>query len=170
MSLQTQREANLQVSALTANTAAAEEALGTIRHTYDTTNGWRKFKYVQYNNGAGNVASATNMVVYAKTTDLTGNTVTNDLSDSSRNQVCGVMPVAMTDLCYGWMQIGGYNSAVRTNGDNDIAIGDTVIASSGDGTADSVAAGTASTYKPLGYCVTDDAASLVPMMITVGEF
>jgi hypothetical protein len=161
----------MNVSAITANDSTAQEELGTLRYTQDATNGLRKWKYVQFNNGAGNVASVANMVVCAKTTDVTGNTVTNDISDSAANKVAGVMPVAMTDLYYGWLQIGGYNSAIATNGDDDIADGVTLIAS-GDGTCDSVAAGTASTYKPLGYAMAADVVddNTVAGMITVGEF
>lgn len=172
MSLQIQREANLQTSALTANTSTAEEALGSIRETYDTTNGWRRWKYVQFNNGAGNVASVANMVVGQKVTDLTGNTVTNDESDSDLNLVAGVMPVAMTDLYYGWMQVGGYNSAVITDGGDDIVQNDTLIGSATDGTCNSVAANTASTNKVLGYAVAADvdAANTVAVMITVGDY
>ena len=167
-----ERQKRLFVTDITANTSAAQEDLGTIRHTYDTTNGWRKWKYVKFDNGAGNVASVANMVVGQKVSDLTGNTVTNDESDSDLNLVAGVMPVAMTDLYYGWMQIGGYNSAVITNGDDDIAQNDAIIGSTTDGVCNSVAANTAPTNKVLGWAVADDvnANNTVAVMITVGEY
>ena len=160
------------VGDLTANSSTQDDELGVVRFTYSTTLGLRMWKYVQFNNGAGNVASATNMVVGQKITDLTGFTVTNDESDSDLNLIAGVMPIAMTDLYYGWMQVGGYNATIRTNGDDDIAQNDALIGSTTDGVCNSVAANTAPTNKVLGWAVAADvdADNTVAGWITVGAF
>jgi len=161
----------IQPQDVTEQNSEAQVELGAIRWTYDTTNGLRKWKYVQFDNGSGNVASATNMVVYYLVATVTGGKVTNDVSDSDINHVAGVMPVSMTDLYYGWMQIGGYNSAIRANGDDDIAAADALIGG-GDGTCNSVAQDTAPTNKVLGFswAADVDASNTVAGMITVGEF
>lgn len=43
---------------------------------------------------------------------------------------------------YGYLQTRGYHSAIKTNGDDDIAAGDTLIMVATDGVVDSVAAAT----------------------------
>lgn len=149
--------------------STALEELGVVRTVVDT-DGLKEYKYVQFNNGTGNVASATDMVVYELISGDTGGTVvTNDVSDSDANYVAGVMPVAMTDLYYGWMQVRGYNDAIRTNGDDDIAATDAIIGG-GDGTCNSVAADTAPTNKVLAWAVAadDNAANTVAGKIVVG--
>lgn len=149
--------------------STALEELGTERVVLDS-DGYKKYKYVRFNNGSGNVASATNMVVYELlSADVDGTVVTNDVSDSDINHVAGVMPLAMTDLYYGWMQVVGYNSAIRTNGDDDIAAADALIGG-GDGTCNSVAQDTAPTNKVLGFAVAADVdgSNTVAGKITVG--
>lgn len=85
---------------------------------------------------------------------LSGYTVTNDVSggtatalrfagaitnvDASGNAVTAVP----TQNSYGWLMINGPHSAIRTNGDDDIAAFDTVIMVATDGVVDSVASGT----------------------------
>lgn len=156
---------------LTEQSATALEELGVKRSDVDS-DGYKEYKYVQFNNGSGNVASATNMVVYELISGDTGGTVvTNDVSDSAINYIAGVMPLAMTDLYYGWMQVRGYNSAIRTNGDDDIAAGDALIGvAAADGVCNSVAANTAPTNKVLGFAVAADvdADNTVAGKITVG--
>lgn len=154
---------------LTEQSATALEELGVKRSDVDS-DGYKEYKYVQFNNGSGNVASATNMVVYELISGDTGGTiVTNDVSDSDINHVAGVMPLAMTDLYYGWMQVCGYNSAIRTDGGDDIAAADALIGG-GDGTCNSVAQDTAPTNKVLGFAVAADvdASNTVAGKITVG--
>lgn len=158
----------LYVTELTNNDSSDLEGVGTYRME-KTTDGTKIYKYVKFNNGSGNVASATNMVVYYLLSDTDMTTVTNDVSDSDINQVAGVMPIAMTDLYYGWLQVAGPNAIIRTNGDDDIASSDTLIGG-GDGTCNSVAQDTASTNKVLGYAVAADVDgdNTVAGVITVG--
>ena len=82
--------------------------------------------------------------------------VTNDISDTTPNEVIGVGRGAITASYYGWIQTKGLHTAVlKGQGDssNSIASGDSVIGClTADGVCDKVALGTAPTYKVLGYC------------------
>ena len=159
---------DVYVTELTSNDSSDLEGLGSYRSEV-TSEGQKLYKYVKFDNGSGNVASTTNMVVYYLLSDTDMTTVTNDVSDSDINQVAGVMPVAMTDAYYGWLQVGGYNSAIRTNGDDDIAASDALIGG-GDGTCNSTAQDTAPTNKVLGWAVAADVdgSNTVAGVITVG--
>jgi hypothetical protein len=83
-------------------------------------------------------------------------TVSADVSDSIPNKVRGVFISAPVDTGFCWIQTKGY-CVVTTNGDDDIALGDAIIASAtGDGTCDSTAAGTAPIRRVVGWAVTVD--------------
>lgn len=153
-------------TALTANDAAAREELGIIRETYDATNGYRMWKYIQFDNGAGNVTSVAGQVLYSVAASYVGAKVTNDVSDSDINLVAGVGVTAHTDTYYGWMQVLGY-CTVNTDGGNDIAQYDNIIGG-GDGTCNRMAQDTASTNTVLGIALADDGASTVVARLTVG--
>lgn len=120
------------------------------------------YRFVQFDNGSGNVASLAGSLAYlVGTVDtnalLTGRwVVTMDVSDTSRNKVRGVFAAVTADGSFCWIQTKGI-CVVTTNGDDDIAIGDAVIASAaGDGTADSTAAGTAPVARVVGWAMTVD--------------
>jgi hypothetical protein len=87
--------------------------------------------------------------------DTLRQTASSDISDASPNQPAGVGIGAIAASSYGWVQCYGYHATVNTNGDDDIADGDTIILGA-DGVVNSVTAGTASTYKPLGVAVAAD--------------
>ena len=153
---------------ITANDATAQEQLGMIRNEYDSTNWNRKFMYIQY---TWSVASAANWsVVYRlwSATDATWTSVTDDVSDSDINAVAWVAVWALTDDYYGWVQIWGYHSAVKTNWDDDIAAWDLLIWG-WDGTCNSVAQDTAPTNVVLWRALAADvdAANTVAAEITV---
>lgn len=136
---------------LTANDSTAQEQLGIIREDIDSTGSLKRYVYVQAAADT-TVANGTALAF----SDTIRNVATSDISDASQNQPCGVGIGAITAEYYGWVQCYGYHATVLTNGDDDIADGDTIILSSSDGVVDSVAAGTASTYKPLGVAVAAD--------------
>lgn len=99
--------------------------------------------------GTANVISAGEVLYKTATV----NVVTNDRSEAvsdATDHYCGVAPSDLiaavpestsTVTYYMLMQVGGRNTAVVTNGDDDIAAGDEIIAA-GDGTCDSASAGT----------------------------
>lgn len=95
--------------------------------------------------------------------------VTAKVSDSKRNFIAGVALGTVTAGNYGFIQVAGPNAAVLDNGDDDIASGDVVIMASTDGVVDSVAAGTAPTYIPLGVATAADidTSNTVAVQITV---
>lgn len=131
--------------------------------------GLKRYKYVKYDSGTANLTlAAGDVVCYLDGSDFDGYTVTKDISDTVANLVAGVAQNAISDGYYGWIQTWGYYDAVSTNGDDDITAGQTLIAS-GDGTVDSVLAGTAPTYIPLGVAVDadNDAADTVPAYIRI---
>ena len=125
------------------------------------TDGYKTFQYVKFDNGAGNVAAANGALAYWK--DQDAYTVTSDLSDAigagdgwRRNMVAGVFLGVPTDARYTFIQIGGRHSAVLTNADDDILAGDALIAATTDSDVDSVTAGTAPTYRVVGYALAAD--------------
>jgi len=139
----------------TSNSATALHTPGESVEVVGST-GLKRYKYIQFDNGSGDVAAAAgNIAYYFDGTDFDGITVTSDLSDTVANLVAGVLQAVLTDQYYGWIQTWGYYATVKTNADDDIAAGVTIIPV-GDGTVDSVAAGTASTYRPVGIATAAD--------------
>ena len=154
----------------TANHEVPQARPGQKCRIWDSTLGFRHFMYVKFDNGTANVAAANGGLCYF--TDFDAYTVTRDVSDSAAdaNGVAGIMMSAVTDGYYTWIQRGGLHTAVITNGDDDIAAGDAVIASAaGDGTADSTAQDTAPVRRLLGiaYEADVDAANTVATMLTL---
>ncbi len=87
---------------LTDTSTADLEGVGTQRREGDKT-----YKWVLFNNGAGNVAAvAGNFSYYYLAGGLQDNTVTMDLSDSV-NIGAGVFQAVIPDGSYGWIQIKG---------------------------------------------------------------
>ncbi len=112
------------------------------------------YRYVQYDNGTGNLTCVDGKLAYQVDSDEW--IVTMDVSDSDRNLVVGVFSSVIADSGYGWIQSWGADT-VTTNGDDDIAKGDAVIASAaGDGTADSTAQDTAPTNRVVGWATAAD--------------
>ncbi len=105
------------------------------------------YKLVQVHTACVSDVIAAGHVLYKTSTE---NVVTNDRSEAvtdSAKHYAGIAPSDLiasvpestaTKTYYMLMQVGGRNSAVVTNGDDDIAAGDSIIAS-GDGTCDSTA-------------------------------
>lgn len=139
---------------LTANDSTQMEELGVIREEYDTTYGLRRFVYVQA--AADTTVAAGTACGYS---DRKKATVSSDVAnwDFLANQVAGVGIGAITAEYYGWLQCYGYHGGVNTDGGDDITDGMLLILDpSTDGTVDSLALGTAATYKPVGVAVADD--------------
>ena len=139
-------------TALTANDSTAKEQLGAIRAEWDGTQ-WKWYKYVQV--AAGTTVANGTPLAYP-TTNTARTIVSGTVADYLRNRPAGVGVGAITASYYGWIQIKGPHSAVITNGDDDIAAGDTIILATTGGQVDSVAAGTPTTYRPLGIATAAD--------------
>lgn len=128
---------------------------------YDVVNR-KAYQYVQFDNGAGNVASAANALAYWKT--AASFIATSDLTDApsataanDANFVAGVFTGVVTDQYYTFLQVGGRVAALKTDAGDDIVFGDIIIADpTTDGTCDSVAAGTASTHRVVGIALAAD--------------
>ena len=77
-------------------------SLGTIAEINN-----KKYKFVQYDTGAGSVAAvAGNVAYYYQSSGYTSNKVTSDLSDSV-NVGAGVLMSAPADGYYCWVQLTG---------------------------------------------------------------
>jgi hypothetical protein len=139
---------------LTADDTAAKEELGIIRFEVDRddTVGLKSYRYVQVHADSAAVANG-DVVVYRDLYKIVADT---RIAQSTENHIAGVGIGVITAGNYGWLQIGGYHAVVKTNGDDDIADGDVLIHSGTDLQADSVAAGTAPTYIPVGVAVAAD--------------
>ena len=91
---------------LTTNDATAQFKVGTVIRAYDG----KKYKYVQHDNGAGNIAAVAGNFAYyyapGGTSAGATTVMTSDLSDSA-GVGAGVWQYAVTDQYYGWIQISG---------------------------------------------------------------
>lgn len=128
---------------VTAVHTSAEFALGTLA-ALTTSQGTKRYKYVQYDTGAGSVAAVSGNVcyVYAPSGASAGavHVVTSDLSDSAEIGA-GVLQSAPTDGQYCWIQVRGQatlNTALTAGADGDPL----TPSGSTDGTLDVVAAAT----------------------------
>lgn len=131
---------------------------------YREENG-KGYRYVHQNDATVTVTAGS----LAYFTGSTAWDVCMDVSDTDRNRVAGVYTAVIADGGYGWMQTKG-QCTVATNGDDDIALGDAVIASAaGDGTADSTAQDTAPICKVVGWAAAadSDAANTVLTELTL---
>lgn len=128
---------------------------GTVVCTVDADDGLKCFRYYRYDNGTANLTLANgNPLLFDDAAALID--CTADVSDSNRNLISGIALGAITDLQYGWQQVTGYHSAVDTNGDDDIVIGQSLIHSNTDQQVDSVAVGTAPTNAVYGWATGSD--------------
>lgn len=87
-------------TAVTSNTSTAKEQLGAIRFEYDTTYGWRVYKYVQ---AASDTTVANGTALGYPTTDNTRTTVSSDATDFLVGRPAGVGIGAITASYYGWI-------------------------------------------------------------------
>lgn len=141
-------------TALSANDSAAKHPLGTERTEWNSTDAcFKTYKYVQAASDT-TVANGTALGY----SDILGQVVSSDSSvpDAPLDCVAGVGIGAITASYYGWIQKKGYHSAVKTNGNDDIAAGVKLILCSTDGTVDSMAANTAATNTVVGVSVAAD--------------
>lgn len=84
-----------------------EFTLGVVGGVFESTGSFKMYKYVQYQNGSGNVAAVTGNAAYYYTKDgHKNNQVTSDLSDS-REVGAGVLQSAPGNGEYCWVQIKG---------------------------------------------------------------
>lgn len=146
-------------SILTVDESTASNELGMLEWVIDTDTGLKCYRYVQTGSTVANGTVLVDSSTYQRTVTTT---ITN-----ARNKPSGVGIGVITSGNYGWIQCYGYHSAVKTNGDDDIAVGDTIIVANSTGVADSVASGTASTFKPIGVAMAADvdAADTVAVFI-----
>lgn len=125
---------------LTSIEAAQSCPLGTV--TYDE-NGY-EYMYVKFLDAV--TYAAGQVLTWASATAFH---VTNDRSGGSSisNRPAGICLAVATQNSFGWILRRGRYSAVVTNGDDDIAVGDALIVATGtDGACDSAAAATTTVH------------------------
>lgn len=118
---------------LTADDASAKEQLGKL--FVDYSNG-KMYRYVLVEDAA---LATGDVVEYS---DTTGYEVSNDRSGGASlgRFVAGVAVTSITDAQYGWIQVSGVHTAVKTDG--AVAAGDRLVPhATADGQADTEAAG-----------------------------
>ena len=102
--------AGVNLTAVRTSSEGPEFTLGTVAEV-QSSSGTKKYRYVKFDNGAGNVASVAGNFAYvlavsgASAGETT--TVTMDLSDSA-GVGAGVFQAVIADGGYGWVQISGY--------------------------------------------------------------
>ena len=98
--------AGMKLDAVRTNSEGPEFALGTVGRTSDG----KQYKYVQFNNGAGDVASvAGNFAYYYAVSGASAgqiDIVTMDVTDSG-GVGAGVFQAVIADGGYGWIQTKG---------------------------------------------------------------
>lgn len=98
--------AGVNLTSVQTSTDGALFKLGTVHRAYDG----KQYKYVKFDNGAGNVASvAGNFAYYLAVSGVSAGeitTVTMDLSDSA-GVGAGVFQAVIADGGYGWIQTKG---------------------------------------------------------------
>ena len=147
---------------ITATAASAKFKTGTLRRDGD-----KCYVYVQLSASAQG-AAANGAVLYGTLGDR--NVVTDDISTTGVNLVRGIAVGAIAKGSYGWIQTWGSHSVVKTDGGDDITTGDTVIGdTTADGVCDSIAKGSAITYRPIGfaYDADSDTADTVAVFVTL---
>lgn len=135
----------------------------------------RKYRYVEYNDGDGNVAGVAGYLAYLCTGTGVGKwTVTCDYDSATiataRNQGVGFLMAALTNGKFGWMQISGPNDMPMLT-ETNVAAGHTLVAHAANGTVIGIAAGSNHTGFPLAIAVaadTDAALAAGNAYITIG--
>lgn len=136
--------------------AIDEDELGVLRYELDhLTHGIRVYRFVEVDANAANAVSNGTVLTFV---DKYNRVVTDDISASHQNKVAGVgIGNGISKGNRGWIQVGGYHPAVKTNGDDDIAVGmQLIVDGTTDGTCNSMAIGTAATHAVLGVAVSAD--------------
>ena len=135
------------------NTIDAREQLGILRSEWSSTDAC--FKTYRYMRAASDTTVANGTCL--SFSDTIKQVATSDISDADINQVAGVGIGTITADYYGWIQTGGYHSALATDAGDDIADGDHLILhASTNGTCDRTASGSAIISVALGVAVADD--------------
>ena len=131
--------AGIKLTNVRTSTEGPEFAVGTVGSTYDG----KQYKYVKFNNGAGNVASVAGNVAYyyAVSGASAGETteVTMDVTDSG-GVGAGVFQAVIADGGYGWLQTRGVatlTTALTAGADGNAL---TAVGAGADGTLDVSAA------------------------------
>lgn len=75
--------------------------------------GCETYRYVKFDNGAGNVAAAAGALCYRGTTAANVWDVTSDVSDVDSAFAVGVFQSVLTDAYYGWVKTKGYQSNLK---------------------------------------------------------
>ena len=134
----------------TDTSTTAEYPVGTIVRDQATN---KVYKYVQVEDAALAIGD---VVEYS---DTTGNEVTNDRSGGASlgRIVAGVALGTIADASYGWIQVAGLNTYVKTDG--SVAAGEALVPhASADGQADTVTASTTA-HQVFGYSLVADTTS-----------
>lgn len=120
---------------LTANDATPQFKPGTVGQTSDG----KRYKYLKFDNGVGNVAAVVGNVAYYLAVSGTSagqtTTVTMDLTDCA-GVTAGVFQAVLTDGYYGWFQTWGeatLTTALTAGADGNAL---TAVGAGADGTLD----------------------------------
>ena len=140
----------------------------------------RKYRFVEYNSGAGAVDAVAGQVGYLVGTGTTGMApweVTMDYDSAAAgtaitcpNAVAGFFQAALTDGKYGFTQISGLNKIAALT-DESVSAGDVLSIDTTDGRIKTLADGTPS-LQQIAVALADDstaAQGVGDMLITIGQ-
>ena len=121
------------------------------------------YQFVRFVSTTATIAAGT-PVVWQDEDDFV---VSSAIADSTRNRPAGIALGTQTAAYYGWIQVGGPHSAVLQASGLDFASGDTLVYGTTDGRCIRVAAGTASTYIPVGIATAASTSTAVAAIVDV---
>lgn len=146
-----ENKAGIPLNAFSTDTSTtAKYKVGTVVRDKATN---KVYKYIQVEDAALAIGD---VVEYS---DITGSEVTKDRSGGSSlgRIVAGVALGTIADGSYGWIQVAGLNTYVKTDG--SVAAGEAIVPhASTDGVADSVVASTTA-HQVFGYSLVADTTS-----------
>lgn len=156
---------HLWATKLGADDTTAKEELGILRREWNTSDAcFKTYRYIQAASDT-TIADGTALGF----SDALRQTASLDADDIEENQPLGVGIGVITASSYGWIQTGGYHSAVLTDAGSDFADGGNVrLHDTSDGVVEWVAAGTTGD-TPLGIVVAAYSGSTVPVYLTLNE-
>lgn len=98
----------------TTGNATAKYPLGTLRiEETSAAAGAETYRYVYFDNGAGNVAAAAGALCYRGVTQAEPWDVTSDVSGVDSAFAAGVFQSVLADTQYGWVKTKGYEASLK---------------------------------------------------------
>lgn len=124
------------------------------------------YRYVQFDNGTGDVAAIAGGVLHWKTLDpANGQFIATSVYASriAKNLLAGLSLNVVTDQYYTWIQVGGVHLLARVH--SSTVAGDVMVYGATNNQFGRVAADSALTGTPYGVALAEDAGNYGPVLL-----